>query len=223
MIELPLARRLAAGRLACVEHRSEGDDAGTAQERRLAVSEARHRRVLRVHPAHLRDRRDAVDGDDVGGGAHVDLVLAATSAARRRTPRTSSLRGARSLPSRSRSSRGDPAPTRSTTSVTPPALARMSGTTKTPRSCRCRCASGVVGPLAPSTTIFALMAGALSIVIWFSSAAGMRTSTSSANSSSLSSGSPPGKPSTVLCCCAWSSSVGDVEARWRCRRRPSSR
>ena len=31
--------------------------------------------------------------------------------------------------------------------------------TKMPRSCRCLCASGVVGPLAPSATIRALMIG----------------------------------------------------------------
>ena len=51
--------------------------------------------------------------------------------------------------------------------------------TKTPRSCRILCASGVVGPLAPSVTIFALIVGAFSVVIWFSSAAGIRMSTSS--------------------------------------------
>ena len=39
----------------------------------------------------------------------------------------------------------------------------MSGITKTPRSCRILCASGVVGPLAPSVTIFALILGAFSI------------------------------------------------------------
>src|SRR5436189_174068 len=50
----------------------------------------------------------------------------------------------------------------------------MSGTTKMPRSCRCLWASGVVGPLAPSTTTFALMLGAFSIAICFSSAAGIR-------------------------------------------------
>ena len=64
------------------------------------------------------------------------------------------------------------------------------------------CASGVVGPLAPSTTILARIFGAFSMVIWFSSAAGMRTSTSSAKSCSLVSGSPPGNPSTVLCSAA---------------------
>ena len=31
-------------------------------------------RLLRVHAAHLRDRRHAIDRDDVGGRAHVDLV-----------------------------------------------------------------------------------------------------------------------------------------------------
>ena len=42
------------------------------------------------------------------------------------------------------------------------------------------------------------IAGALSIVIWFSSAAGIRMSTSSANNWSLVSGSAPVKPATVL-------------------------
>ena len=42
-------------------------------------------------------------------------------------------------------------------------------------------ASGVVGPFAPSSTIFALMRGALSAVSTFSSAAGIRTSQSSSS------------------------------------------
>src|SRR5216683_3139317 len=45
--------------------------------------------------------------------------------------------------------------------VTPPALARMSGTRKMPRSRKMASASGVVGPLAPSTISFALTSRAL--------------------------------------------------------------
>jgi hypothetical protein len=41
--------------------------------------------------------------------------------------------------------------------------------------------------------------GAFCIVIWFSSAAGMRMSTSSEKSCSLVIGSASGKPATVLC------------------------
>ena len=62
--------------------------------------------------------------------------------------------------------------------VTPPALARMSGTTNTPRWCSTLCASGVVGPFAPSTINFALMSLTFALVICFSSAAGIRISAS---------------------------------------------
>src|SRR5205823_2743753 len=86
--------------------------------------------------------------------------------------------------------------------VTPPELARMSGMTKTPLSWRYLCASGVVGPFAPSVSTLAWICGALSMVIWFSSAAGIRTSTSSPQILSCASGSPPVKPSTVLLCAA---------------------
>ena len=57
-----------------------------------------------------------------------------------------------------------------------------------PRLRRIASASGVVGPFAPSTTIFALMRGAFSAVIWRSSAAGIRMSQSSSSASS-----PPGE------------------------------
>src|ERR1700682_1982316 len=56
--------------------------------------------------------------------------------------------------------------------VTPPALARMSGTTMMPRCSRMRSASGVVGPLAPSMITEAWIRPALRAGIWFSSAAG---------------------------------------------------
>ena len=39
--------------------------------------------------------------------------------------------------------------------MTPPALARMSGIDEDAALVEVRCASGVVGPLAPSATIFA--------------------------------------------------------------------
>src|SRR5262245_1405634 len=56
--------------------------------------------------------------------------------------------------------------------VTPPALARVSGSTSTPRSWRISSASGVVGPLAAAAMMGALIRPALAAVIWFSSAAG---------------------------------------------------
>jgi len=51
---------------------------------------------------------------------------------------------------------------------------------KMPRLCSFESASGAVGPLAPSATIFtrSLMRSTFSLVIWFSSAAGIRMSTS---------------------------------------------
>ena len=60
--------------------------------------------------------------------------------------------------------------------MTPPELARMSGTRKTPFLSRTLSASGVVGPLAHSTIIFALTPLAMSFVIAFSRAAGHRMS-----------------------------------------------
>jgi hypothetical protein len=48
--------------------------------------------------------------------------------------------------------------------VTPPALARMSGTTKMPRSRRISSAARSVGPFAPSTTILQRSRSALSPV-----------------------------------------------------------
>src|ERR1700687_1310397 len=58
----------------------------------------------------------------------------------------------------------------------PPALTKWSGSTSTPRSPSISLASLVIGPLAPSTTILALIRSAFSRVIWFSSAAGTRMS-----------------------------------------------
>ena len=68
---------------------------------------------LRVHAAHLRDRPDARDGHDVGGGPQIDLVpseVCSTSS----NASTIFARGAGSLPPRSRSSRSGPGPTRNT-------------------------------------------------------------------------------------------------------------
>ena len=48
-----------------------------------------------------------------------------------------------------------------------------------------RVASSVVGPFAASTKISALMFGALSLVIWFSIAAGIKISQSNSNNSLL--------------------------------------
>ena len=70
---------------------------------------------LGVHAAQLRHRGDAVDGDDVGRGAHVDVVALGGLQHGVEGLRSSSPRAARSLPSPTRSSRGGPAPTRSTT------------------------------------------------------------------------------------------------------------
>ena len=69
--------------------------------------------------------------------------------------------------------------------MTPPELARISGTTTMPLLKRISSASKVVGPLAPSTMYLALILSAFSSVIWFSMAAGMRTSTFRSNNSSL--------------------------------------
>ena len=65
----------------------------------------------------------------------------------------------------------------------------MSGIRKTPFLCRISSAPGVVGPLAASATILARMRPALPSVIWFSRAAGTRTSHSSSRSFSLLIGS----------------------------------
>ena len=70
---------------------------------------------------------------------------------------------------------------------------------KMPRSYRMSSASGVVGPLAASAMIFALMLPALRAVIWFSSAAGTRMSHSVSRSSAFVISSAPGKPLTVPC------------------------
>src|ERR1022692_4230171 len=81
--------------------------------------------------------------------------------------------------------------------VTPPALHRMSGMTSTPRANNSLSAPGVVGPLAASATILALMRSTLSIVMVFSSAAGASTSHFSSSRSLLEMKSQPGKPTTV--------------------------
>ncbi|CAB5076979.1 unannotated protein [freshwater metagenome] len=57
--------------------------------------------------------------------------------------------------------------------------------------------AGVVGALAPSTTILALIPGAVTAVIESASAAGIKTSTSKCNISSLVMDSVPGAPTTV--------------------------
>ena len=80
--------------------------------------------------------------------------------------------------------------------VTPPALARMSGTTLTPRSCRIASAPGVVGALAPSTTMRARTLPALRSLIAPASAQGARISQSTSKSASRAIASPAGKPAT---------------------------
>jgi hypothetical protein len=70
-------------------------------------------------------------------------------------------------------------------------------------------ASGVVGPLAPSITILALILPALALVIWPSSAAGIRMSHSQAQkSAALVMASPPLKPATPPVLATCSSSLG---------------
>src|SRR5207237_9372007 len=69
--------------------------------------------------------------------------------------------------------------------VTPPAFARMSGTTGIPRSPRISSASIVVGPFAPSTTSVACTRPAFAHVSWPSRAASTRTSHGSSRSCSL--------------------------------------
>ena len=64
-----------------------------------------------------------------------------------------------------------------------------------------RSASGVVGPLAASAMSFALIRSALRLVIWFSSAAGMRMSQSTSRISAFEMSDAPGKPWTVPCSC----------------------
>ena len=78
--------------------------------------------------------------------------------------------------------------------------------TSTPLSLRIVSALAVVGPLAPSATIFALTSAAFLAVIWFSLAHGASTSTSRASSSSLEIGSAPSKPASERPC---ASAIGD--------------
>ena len=81
--------------------------------------------------------------------------------------------------------------------MTPPALARMSGTMKMRLSARISSATAVVGPLAPSTTMRALILSALRLVITFSVAAGTRISQSETSNSSVGTASAPRNPRVV--------------------------
>jgi hypothetical protein len=100
--------------------------------------------------------------------------------------------------------------------VTPPALARMSGTTMTPFSWRTSSAAGVTGWFAASSTTRALMRSAFCSLITRSSAAGTSTSTSSSSSSAFEISSAPEKPTTEPVSCAQSQSAGTSRrsARW---------
>src|SRR3990172_3778682 len=80
----------------------------------------------------------------------------------------------------------------------PPALARMSGTTRTFLSARTASPSGVVGPLAPSTMTLARTPLAICPVICPSSAAGTRKSTGRGGNSPPLSAPPPVKPLLVV-------------------------
>ena len=94
--------------------------------------------------------------------------------------------------------------------VTPPALARMSGTTAMPRWAKISSASGSVGPFAASTMIEAFTRSALSRVSWPSIAAGMRRSQSNSKSSSLVTScapSRPWRPPVSAWCCRSASGV----------------
>ena len=73
----------------------------------------------------------------------------------------------------------------------------MSGITCTPRFSKTSSASGVVGPLAPSTMIFAWTSLATSLVITPPSAAGMRMSQSCTRMASPLIRSPPLNPSRL--------------------------
>ena len=101
--------------------------------------------------------------------------------------------------------------------MTPPALARMSGMTSTPRSSRILSAPGVVGWLAASTTTRARTASALSSVITSPSAAGISTSQSQLEQ--LLVGDASSTPSSSV---TDRSAVGELDQRRRRRaRRPS--
>ena len=71
--------------------------------------------------------------------------------------------------------------------------------TKVSESARIASASGVVGPLAPSTMARAWVRAALSALMTPSSAAGMRTSQGSSSSSAFEIGRPFGKPARLRC------------------------
>ena len=81
--------------------------------------------------------------------------------------------------------------------VTPPAFARMSGITKMFLSARMSSATAVVGPLAPSAMILALILSALRLVITFSVAAGIRMSQSVIRRSLVAADSAPLNPVMV--------------------------
>ena len=72
-----------------------------------------------------------------------------------------------------------------------------------PRSSRISSAVGVVGPFAPSQTIFAFTLSALSTVITCSSAHGASTSQSSRSSSSFVIFSVPRRPASAPVSCLW--------------------
>jgi hypothetical protein len=90
--------------------------------------------------------------------------------------------------------------------VTPPALARISGTTKMFFSARMSSATMVVGPLAPSQRIRHWSCAAFLLVMTFSVAAGMRISHSRVISSAESTASASLKPA-----------MAPVWTRWRRR------
>ncbi len=77
--------------------------------------------------------------------------------------------------------------------VTPPALARTSGMTSIFLANNILSASGVVGPLPISKITLALMLLAFSALIWFSRAAGTKTSTGRAKNSVREISFTPGK------------------------------
>ena len=77
--------------------------------------------------------------------------------------------------------------------MTPPAFARMSGTTSMPRSRRMRSAAGVVGPFAPSTMTARQHVAALPSCSTPSTAAGTSRSTSCVSRSAPSIASAPGE------------------------------
>src|SRR5271157_1821933 len=82
--------------------------------------------------------------------------------------------------------------------MTPPALARMSGTTGMPRALNTKSASGQVGLLAASMISLAPTAWASSLSKTPPRAVGIRTSTGDLKSWSLVAGSPPLNPTILI-------------------------